>query len=51
MTKTKKNKECQLKKLELLNKIVGKDVTKCPKCEGTLKLISKVYKNKPPDII
>lgn len=50
-TKTKRRKEKQIEKISLLNKITGKDVTKCTKCDGLLLLISETYKKKPPNII
>lgn len=34
-------------KLEILNKIVGRDVTKCTCCGGTLKLLTKIFKPPP----
>ena len=51
LTKTLKRMEEKLDKISLLNKIVGKDVTKCPKCDGQLLLTIQKFKKKPPDII
>ena len=50
-TKTKMRKKEQIDKISLLNKITGKDVTKCTKCNGNIYLISEIYKRKPPNII
>ena len=50
-TKTKRNKEKQIDKISLLNKMIGRDVTKCTKCGGDILLISQTYKDKPPDPI
>lgn len=48
LTKTTKIYEKFKSKIELLNKINGKDVTKCPKCNGNLILISATIGNKSP---
>ncbi len=50
-TKTKRRIEEQTEKIKILNRITGKDVTKCSKCNGTLYLISETYPEKPPDVI
>lgn len=49
ITKTQINKEKLLSKIELLNKINGFNVEKCPKCQGKLILIKTIEKKKPPD--
>ena len=52
LTKTKRIKEKLIDKLTLLRKIVGRDVTRCPKCNGKLYLYKETYVNKsPPNII
>lgn len=50
-TKTKKRERKWKDKISLLNKITGRDVTKCTKCDGNLILISEIYKKKPPDAL
>ncbi len=49
ITKTKKNKEKLLSKIEILKRINGYDVRKCKKCLTKLVLIKKIEKKKPPD--
>ena len=51
LTKTTRRKEKQIEKISLLNKMIGRDVTKCTKCNGNLVLISRTFKEKPPDSI
>ena len=54
LTKTKKSIDKFVDRIELLKKILdGKDITKCPKCNGKLYLYKEVYENKgpPKDII
>lgn len=48
-TKTKRRKEKQIEKISILNRITGKDVTKCSKCNGMLYLVSEIYPKKPPN--
>lgn len=50
LTKTKKTKYKYLSKIELLNKITGRDVTKCKECEGNLIIIKTMQRKKPPDV-
>ena len=47
LTKTAHQLREKLAKLEILNKIVGRDVTKCTCCGGTLKLLTKIFKPPP----
>ena len=51
LTRTKRNKQKLLDKLEILKKILnGRDITRCPKCNGKLYLYKEIYDNKsPPD--
>ena len=46
LTKTANNVIEKLSKLELLNKIVGKDVTKCSECNGEMHLIRQIISSK-----
>ena len=49
LTNTKKNREKLLDKIEILKKILlGKDITRCPKCNGKLYLYKEIYENKGP---
>ena len=49
LTRTKKNVNKFLDKIEILKKILmGRDITKCPKCNGKLYLYKEVYDNKGP---
>ena len=49
LTRTKKCKDKFLGKIEILKKILdGKDITKCPKCNGKLYLYKEVCGNKGP---
>lgn len=51
LTKTKRRIEDRIDKISLLNKMTGKDVTKCPKCNGALVITLQKFKTRPPDII
>ena len=53
LTKTKKIKQKLIDKINLLKEILGgKDITKCPKCNGELYLYKELNKNKaPPKVI
>lgn len=48
-TNTRRREEKRIEKISLLNKITGKDITKCSKCKGNLYLVSEIYPKKPPD--
>lgn len=48
LTKTAKRVEDRIDKLSLLNKIIGRDVTKCQKCNGQLLLTVQKFKKPPP---
>jgi len=49
ITKTKRIKEKLIDKINLLKKILqGKDVTRCPRCNGELYLYKETYVNKSP---
>ena len=53
LTKTKRIKEKLIDKINLLKKILGgKDITKCPRCNGKLYLYKDICSNKsPPSIL
>ena len=49
LIRTKRNKQKLLDKLEILKKILnGRDITRCPKCNGKLYLYKEIYDNKSP---
>lgn len=48
LTKTAKNKKEQRTKLEILNKILGREVNKCEKCGGKLELVLTLQGIPPP---
>lgn len=49
LTKTFRLKKEKLTKLEIINKLIRRDVTKCTKCNGEMKLIKEIKRKKPPD--
>ena len=49
-TKTKEREEEIISKISLLNKMIGRDITRCIKCNGEMHLIQTIRKKKPPDI-
>ena len=51
LTKTKNITQGFTDKIDLLKKILGNDVTKCPKCNGKLYLYKEVYTNKSPPAV
>lgn len=48
ITKTKKIKDKLISKIELLKKILNKDINKCSKCNGKLVLYKEIKPNKGP---
>ena len=50
LTKTRRIKERLIDKINLLKKILGSDVTRCPKCNGKLYLYKETYVNKSPPV-
>jgi hypothetical protein len=51
LTKTKTIREKFKNKIELLNKMIGRDITKCKECNGNLVLIqSDLYNKSPPQL-
>lgn len=48
LTKTKKIKNNFINKINILKKMLGKDVTKCPKCNNKLYLYKETFSNKSP---
>lgn len=50
LTKTAERVKEGLIKLQLLNKMIGRDVTRCTKCNGELMLVQQIYPTKPPNV-
>ena len=49
LTKTRRTKQIFLDKINILKKILlGKDITRCPRCNGKLYLYKEIYDNKSP---
>lgn len=48
LTKTKKIKDNFINKINILKKMLGKDITRCPKCNKKLYLYKEIFGNKSP---